>query len=80
MTYSGGRRRLACRRHMLRQRLADIHPRRPENLKIPGIEVGVPVEINIDNAVAAAAASIMAGRSRRREKRVRALSGVQKAL
>ncbi len=32
-----------------------------ENLKIPGIEVGVPVEINIDNAVAAAAASIMAG-------------------
>lgn len=33
----------------------------PENLKIPGIEVGVPVEINIDNAVAAAAASIMAG-------------------
>ncbi|MDE5675314.1 MAG: UDP-N-acetylmuramate--L-alanine ligase [Muribaculaceae bacterium] len=31
------------------------------DMKIAGIEVGVPVEINIDNAVAAAAASLAAG-------------------
>lgn len=31
--------------------------------RIEGIEVGVPVEINIDNAVAASAASLMAGAS-----------------
>ena len=31
--------------------------------RIEGIEVGVPVEINIDNAVAAAAASLLAGAS-----------------
>lgn len=30
-------------------------------VRIPGIEVGVPVEINIDNAVAAAAAALLAG-------------------
>ena len=30
-------------------------------IRIEGIEVGVPVEINIDNAVAAAAASLLAG-------------------
>lgn len=31
------------------------------DIRIPDIEVGVPVEINIDNAVAAAAASLLAG-------------------
>ncbi len=35
----------------------------PEDLRIGGIHLGVPVEINIDNAVAAAAASITAGAS-----------------
>lgn len=34
-----------------------------QQIRIPGIEVGVPVEINIDNAVAAAAASLLAGAS-----------------
>ncbi len=33
----------------------------PEGLRIEGIQPGVPVEINIDNAVAAAAAAITAG-------------------
>ena len=33
----------------------------PEGLRIEDISLGVPVEINIDNAVAAAAASILAG-------------------
>ena len=33
----------------------------PDGLRIPGIRLGVPVEINIDNAVAAAAASLLAG-------------------
>ena len=33
------------------------------NVRIEGIEPGVPVEINIDNAVAAAAASLIAGAS-----------------
>ena len=33
----------------------------PEGLRIPDIELGVPVEINIDNAVAAAACAILAG-------------------
>lgn len=33
----------------------------PDGLRIPDIFVGVPVEINIDNAVAAAAASLLAG-------------------
>lgn len=35
----------------------------PDGLRIPDIRLGVPVEINIDNAVAAAAASILAGAS-----------------
>ncbi len=35
----------------------------PENLRIEDIRLGVPVEINIDNAVAAAAAAITAGAS-----------------
>ena len=35
----------------------------PDNLRIEDIRVGVPVEINIDNAVAAAAAAITAGAS-----------------
>ncbi|MDE6805721.1 MAG: UDP-N-acetylmuramate--L-alanine ligase [Muribaculaceae bacterium] len=35
----------------------------PDGLTIPDIKLGVPVEINIDNAVAAAAASILAGAS-----------------
>lgn len=35
----------------------------PDNLRIEDIHVGVPVEINIDNAVAAAAAAITAGAS-----------------
>lgn len=33
----------------------------PDNLRIEGIRPGVPVEINIDNAVAAAAAALSAG-------------------
>lgn len=33
------------------------------DIRISGIEVGVPVEINIDNAVAASAASLLAGAS-----------------
>lgn len=33
----------------------------PDDIRIPDISLGVPVEINIDNAVAAAAASILAG-------------------
>lgn len=33
----------------------------PEGLRIDGIELGVPVEINVDNAVAAIAASLTAG-------------------
>ncbi|MDE7380746.1 MAG: UDP-N-acetylmuramate--L-alanine ligase [Muribaculaceae bacterium] len=33
----------------------------PDGLRIENIELGVPVEINIDNAVAAAAAAILAG-------------------
>lgn len=33
----------------------------PDNLRIEGVQPGVPVEINIDNAVAAAAAAINAG-------------------
>jgi len=33
----------------------------PENLRIEGVSPGVPVEINIDNAVAAAAAALTAG-------------------
>ena len=33
----------------------------PDGLRIEDIELGVPVEINIDNAVAAAAASLLAG-------------------
>lgn len=40
----------------------------PDGIRIPDINLGVPVEINIDNAVAAAAASILAGAS---EKAVR---------
>lgn len=35
----------------------------PEGFRIPGISLGVPVEINISNAVAAAAAAILAGAS-----------------
>lgn len=35
----------------------------PDGLRIPRIQLGVPVEINIDNAVAAAAASLLAGAS-----------------
>lgn len=35
----------------------------PEGFSIPDIELGVPVDINIDNAVAAAAASLIAGAS-----------------
>ncbi len=35
----------------------------PDGLRIEDISLGVPVEINIDNAVAAAAASILAGAS-----------------
>ncbi|MDE6400931.1 MAG: UDP-N-acetylmuramate--L-alanine ligase, partial [Muribaculaceae bacterium] len=31
------------------------------DVRIPGIEIGVPVEINIDNAVAASAAALLAG-------------------
>ncbi|MDE6142505.1 MAG: UDP-N-acetylmuramate--L-alanine ligase, partial [Muribaculaceae bacterium] len=31
------------------------------DVRIPGIEIGVPVEINIDNAVAASAATLLAG-------------------
>lgn len=33
----------------------------PEGLRIKGIELGVPVDINVDNAVAAIAASLLAG-------------------
>lgn len=33
----------------------------PDGLTIPDIELGVPVEINVDNAVAAAAAALLAG-------------------
>ena len=33
----------------------------PDGLRIEGMEPGVPVEINVDNAVAAAAASLLAG-------------------
>lgn len=33
----------------------------PDNLRIPYIELGVPVDINIDNAIAAIAASLLAG-------------------
>ncbi|MDE6559655.1 MAG: UDP-N-acetylmuramate--L-alanine ligase, partial [Muribaculaceae bacterium] len=33
----------------------------PDGIRIPDIHLGVPVEINIDNAVAAAAASLLAG-------------------
>lgn len=35
----------------------------PNGLSIEGLEPGVPVEINVDNAVAAAAASLLAGAS-----------------
>lgn len=35
----------------------------PDGLRIEGIEPGVPVEINIDNSVAAAAAALIAGAS-----------------
>jgi len=35
----------------------------PEGLRIPDIRLGVPVEINISNAVAAAAAALLAGAS-----------------
>ena len=41
----------------------------PDNLRIEDIHVGVPVEINIDNAVAAAAAAITAGASEEDVKR-----------
>lgn len=41
----------------------------PDNLRIEDIYVGVPVEINIDNAVAAAAAAITAGASEEDVKR-----------
>lgn len=41
----------------------------PDNLRIEDIRVGVPVEINIDNAVAAAAAAITAGASEEDVKR-----------
>lgn len=37
----------------------------PEGLRVEGISLGVPVEINIDNAVAAAAASYLAGASQK---------------
>ncbi|MCM1153361.1 MAG: UDP-N-acetylmuramate--L-alanine ligase [Muribaculum sp.] len=36
----------------------------PQGLRIDDIELGVPVEINIDNAVAAAASALLAGASR----------------
>lgn len=41
----------------------------PDNLRIEDIRVGVPVEINIDNAVASAAAAITAGASEEDVKR-----------
>ncbi len=41
----------------------------PDNLRIEDIRIGVPVEINIDNAVAAAAAAITAGASEEDVKR-----------
>lgn len=41
----------------------------PDNLRIEDIHVGVPVEINIDNAVAAAATAITAGASEEDVKR-----------
>ena len=40
----------------------------PDGLRIPDISLGVPVEINIDNAVAAAAAALLAGATPREVK------------
>ncbi len=41
----------------------------PDGLRIENLSPGVPVEINVDNAVAAAAAAIMAGAGEREEVR-----------